>query len=51
VTEADKLVKANSVAVFRVPSGEEVAIGGPAHKLDSGGYIVRVGKKYRHVTI
>jgi tyrosyl-tRNA synthetase len=51
VTEADKLIKANSVAVFRVPSGEEIAVGGPAHKLDTGGYIVRVGRKYRHVTI
>jgi tyrosyl-tRNA synthetase len=51
VTEADKLIKANSVAVFRVPSGEEVAVDGPAHKLETGGYIVRVGRKYRHVTI
>ncbi|HET8547530.1 MAG TPA: tyrosine--tRNA ligase, partial [Bryobacteraceae bacterium] len=51
VTEADKLIKSNSVTVFRVPSGEEVAVGGPAHKLDTGGYIVRVGRKYRHVTI
>jgi tyrosyl-tRNA synthetase len=51
VTEADKLIKTNSVAVFRVPSGEEIAVGGPAHKLDTGGYIVRVGRKYRHVTI
>jgi tyrosyl-tRNA synthetase len=51
VTEADKVIKANSVSVFEVPSGDEVAIGGPAHKLGPGDYIVRVGKKYKHIFV
>jgi tyrosyl-tRNA synthetase len=51
VTEADKIVKSNGVSVNRVESGGEIAIGGPAHKLDSGDYIIRVGKKYKHVTV
>jgi len=51
-TEADKLVKAGgSVAVFRVGTQDEVPYSGPAHKLDSGSYIIRAGKKYKHVTI
>jgi tyrosyl-tRNA synthetase len=51
VTEADKIVKSNGVSVNRVESGGEITIGGPAHKLDSGDYIIRVGKKYKHVTV
>lgn len=52
VTESDKLIKTpNTVAVFRVSDGLEIPLSGPAHRLDPGAYIVRVGRKYRHVTI
>jgi tyrosyl-tRNA synthetase len=51
VTEADKIIKSNGVSVNRVADGGEVPIGGPAHKLDSGEYLIRVGKKYKHVTV
>jgi tyrosyl-tRNA synthetase len=51
VTEADKLIKANSLAVFVAPGAAEIAVSGPAQRLDSGEYIVRVGKKYKHVTV
>lgn len=52
VTEADKLVKsAGTVAVFRVGEGAPVSYNGPAQRLETGDYIVRVGKKYKHVTI
>ena len=51
VTEADKVIKSNSVSVFAVPSGGEVAVSGPAHKLDAGDYIIRVGKKYKHISV
>ncbi|HYP04743.1 MAG TPA: hypothetical protein VER03_00800, partial [Bryobacteraceae bacterium] len=51
VTEADKIIKSNGVSVFVVPSGEEVALTGPAHKLAAGDYIVRAGKKYRFVSV
>jgi len=51
-TEADKMVKtAGSVNVYPVGSQEEVPYSGPAHKLATGEYIVRAGKKYKHVTI
>ncbi len=51
VTEADKLIKANSVAVIVAGGNDELAVAGPAHRLDAGEYIVRVGKKYKHVRI
>jgi tyrosyl-tRNA synthetase len=52
VTEADKLIKvANTVAVFRQPDAEELVVSSPAQRLESGLYIIRVGKKYRHVTV
>jgi tyrosyl-tRNA synthetase len=52
VTEADKLLKTGtSVNVYRVADGVEVAFSSPAHKLDTGDYIVRVGKKYKHLTV
>jgi tyrosyl-tRNA synthetase len=51
VTEADKLIKANSVAVILAGGADEVPIAGPAHRLETGDYVVRVGKKYKHVTI
>jgi tyrosyl-tRNA synthetase len=51
VTEADKIIKSNGVSVNRVADGGEVPIGGPAHKLDSGEYLIRVGKKYKHITV
>ncbi len=50
-TESDKLIKANSVTVYQVGSQAEVPYSGPATKLLPGEYIVRVGKKYKHVTI
>jgi tyrosyl-tRNA synthetase len=51
VSEADKMVKAGSVQVFALPSEEEVPFAGPAHRLASGEYIIRVGKKLKHITI
>jgi tyrosyl-tRNA synthetase len=52
VTEADKMVKAGgSVDVYAAGSHDPLAITGPAHKLASGDYIVRVGRKYRHVRV
>jgi tyrosyl-tRNA synthetase len=49
VTEADKIIKANGVSIFTVPAGEEVNVTGPAQKLAAGDYVVRVGKKYKHL--
>jgi tyrosyl-tRNA synthetase len=49
VTEADKIIKANGVSIFAVPAGEEVNVTGPAQKLAAGDYVVRVGKKYKHL--
>lgn len=51
VTEADKLVKGNAVAVFQVPANSELSITGPAQRLEPGDYIVRVGKRYKHVKV
>jgi hypothetical protein len=52
VTEADKLIKAWSVAVYRLPASEPVAIAGPAHKLDAGHhYLVRAGKKWKKLFV
>jgi hypothetical protein len=51
VSEADKMVKAGSVQVCLVPSQEDVPFAGPAHRLVPGEYIIRVGKKLKHVTI
>jgi tyrosyl-tRNA synthetase len=52
VTEADKMIKAaGSVEVFTVPEETAVAFSGPAHKLDTGEYIVRVGRKLKHISV
>jgi tyrosyl-tRNA synthetase len=51
VTEADKLIKAHSVSVFTVPEGDEIEVSGPAHRFHAGEYIIRAGKKYKHVTV
>jgi tyrosyl-tRNA synthetase len=52
VTEADKLVKsAGSVGLFAHPSQSELAVTGPAQRLDSGEYTVRVGKRYKAVRV
>jgi tyrosyl-tRNA synthetase len=52
VTEADKMIKtAGTVQAFLVPSQQEVALSGPAHKLQPGEYIIRAGKKLKHVVI
>ena len=50
-TEADKIIKSNSVAVYAAPSGDESAVSSPSQKLNPGEYIVRVGKKYKHVSV
>jgi len=51
-TEADKLIKVGgSVTVFAADTQTEVTYSGPAHKLPAGDYIVRVGRKYKHVTV
>jgi tyrosyl-tRNA synthetase len=50
-TEADKIIKANGVAVYAVLSGDESAVSSPSQKLSPGEYIVRVGKKYKHVSV
>jgi tyrosyl-tRNA synthetase len=51
VTEADKIIKANSVSLHHAASGDEIAVTSPAQKLDPGTYIIRVGRKYKHVQI
>ena len=51
VTEADKIIQSNGVSVNAVPTGAEVVVAGPAHKLEPGEYVIRVGKKYKHVTV
>ena len=52
VTEADKLIKTpHSVAVIMVGSDNEIPYNGPAHRFAPGDYIVRVGKKFKHVTL
>ncbi len=51
-TEADKLIKAgNSVTIYQAATQNETPFEGPAHKLDAGEYIVRVGRKYKHLTV
>lgn len=48
VTEADKLIKSNSVALYKLPENTPVAITGPAQKVDAGfHYLVRAGKKWK----
>lgn len=51
VTEADKLIKANSVGVQTHPSQIEIAVSGPAQKLDPGLYTIRVGKRYKAIEV
>ena len=52
VTEADKLLKGSTtVSVQSVPAGNELTVTGPTQKLEPGDYIVRAGKKYKHVTV
>ena len=48
VTEADKLIKAGSVEVFRLPGNEPIPVTGPAQKLDPGHhFLMRAGKKWK----
>jgi tyrosyl-tRNA synthetase len=51
VTEADKLVKANAVAISAANGTADVTITGPSHRLEPGDYLVRVGKKFKHITV
>ena len=52
VTEADKMIKAaGTVQAFRVPSEEEIPVTGPAQRLQPGEYIIRAGRKLKHVVI
>jgi tyrosyl-tRNA synthetase len=51
VSEADKMIKAGSVEIFELPSQADVPFAGPAHRLLPAEYIVRVGKKLKHVTV
>ena len=51
VTEADKLIKANSVGLQTYPAQGDIAVTGPAQKLEPGHYTVRVGKRYKGVEI
>jgi tyrosyl-tRNA synthetase len=51
VTEADKIIKSNSVAVHHAESGDEIPVSGPAQKIEAGAYIIRVGKKYKYVQV
>ncbi len=51
VTEADKLIKGNSVGLRTHPAETEVAVTGPSQKLDPGHYTVRVGKRYKGISI
>jgi tyrosyl-tRNA synthetase len=52
VTEADKIIKvAGSVGLFAHPSQVELAVTGPAQKLEPGSYTLRVGKRYKAVRV
>ncbi len=52
VTEADKLLKSGAiVSLHTVPGDQEIAVTGPSQKLEPGDYIVRAGKKYKHITL
>lgn len=51
VSEADKMIKAGSVEVYELPSQNDVALTGPAHRLPPAEYIVRVGRKLKHVIV
>ncbi len=51
VSEADKLIKANSVGLQTHPGQDEVAVTGPSQRLDPGQYTVRVGKRYKGVAV
>lgn len=51
VTEADKIIKSHGVSINTVASGDEIPVSGPAQKIEPGNYIVRVGKKYKHISI
>ena len=51
VTEADKLIKTNSVGLRTHPANTDVPITGPTQKLDPGNYTVRVGKRYKGIAI
>jgi hypothetical protein len=51
VTEADKIIKSHGVSVNAVASGAEIPVSGPAQKIEPGNYIIRVGKKYKHISI
>lgn len=48
VTEADKLIKSNSVALYKLPENTPIPVTGPAQKIDAGfHYLVRAGKKWK----
>lgn len=52
VTEADKFIKTSgTVAIFAHPTQDELAVTGPAQRLEPGSYTIRVGKKYKGVTL
>lgn len=51
VTEADKLIKANSVGLQTHPAQTEIGVTGPAQKLEPGHYTVRVGKRYKGISV
>ena len=52
VTEADKFIKtAGTVSIFVHPDQTEIPVTGPAHRLNPGAYTIRVGKKYKGVTV
>ena len=52
VTEADKFIKTpGAVGIFAYPQQSEIPVTGPAQRLDSGRYTIRVGKKYKGVTL
>ncbi|HYO82161.1 MAG TPA: tyrosine--tRNA ligase [Bryobacteraceae bacterium] len=52
VTEADKMIKsAGTVEVFALPDENSVAVTGPSQRLEAGEYIVRAGRKYKHVIV
>ena len=50
-TEADKIIKSNGVSVYAVPSGDESTVSSPSQKIAPGEYIIRVGKKYKRVSV
>ncbi|HNY39332.1 MAG TPA: tyrosine--tRNA ligase [Bryobacteraceae bacterium] len=50
-TEADRLVKSGAVDIFRESDKSRVDVQGPGQRLETGGYFVRAGKRWKRVIV